>query len=185
MDIESPFPIYKIGDSLFQIGDLNIDFYYKQNIISILNLGNKFVPNYFFSTIDFFNYLLKELDENLLDLNTNIFLSKNKSSNSIKIYDSFDKNLNEFFITDEYFRYIFKKMHLKYKIKNENFFISNEINQLRSNIHSKIFDEYDNIIIKPNISYTQYKDLLKFQKEKSFKIINCDKNVDWNCNFIK
>jgi hypothetical protein len=68
-------------------------------------------------------------------------------------------------------------MHLKYKIKNENFLISNEINQLRSNIHSKIFNEYDNIIIKPNISYTQYKDLLKFQKEKSFKIINCDKNV--------
>jgi hypothetical protein len=47
-------------------------------------------------------------------------------------------------------------MHLKYKIKNENFFISNEINQLRSNIHSKIFDEYDNIIIKPNISYMQF-----------------------------
>jgi hypothetical protein len=71
-------------------------------------LGNKFVPNYFFSTIDFFNYLLKELDENLLDLNTNIFLSKNKSSNSIKIFDSFDKNLNELFVTDEYFRYASK-----------------------------------------------------------------------------
>ena len=175
--MESPFPVYKIGDSLFQIGDLNIDFNYKQNIISILNLGNKFVPNYFFNAIDFFNYLLKELDENLLDLNTSIFLSKNKSSISKKKYDSSDNNLNDFTITDEYFKHIFKKMHTKYKIRNEKLFISKEINQLRSDIHSKIFDEYDNILIKPNINYLQYKDLIRFQKEKSFKIINCDKNV--------
>jgi hypothetical protein len=70
-------------------------------------------------------------------------------------------------------------MHTKYKIKNEDLFISKEINQLRSDKYmmNKIFDEYENILIKPNISYLQYKDLIRFQKERSFKIINCDKNV--------
>ena len=143
-------------------------------------MGNKFVPNYFFKTIDFFNYLLEELDNNLLDLNKNIFFKNNKTSSSYSNYneyDSFNKKLNEFSLSNEYFRCIFKKMHTKYIHNNENFFISKEINDLRSNIHSNLFNNYDNIKIKPNINYTMLKDLFKFKKERSFKIINCDKNV--------
>ena len=47
MNISYRFQVYKISHSIFQIGELDIDSDYKNNIISLLELGNKFVPNYF------------------------------------------------------------------------------------------------------------------------------------------
>jgi len=77
--LKSDFPILKIGDSLFQIGEVNIDIVFKQNIISVLLLGNKFIPNYFYSSNDYFNYILKEIDINLFNFNKNLFFQNNKS----------------------------------------------------------------------------------------------------------
>ena len=48
MNISDRFQVYKISHSIFQIGELDIDSDYKNNIISLLELGNKFVPNYLF-----------------------------------------------------------------------------------------------------------------------------------------
>ena len=177
MNISDQFQVYKISHSIYQIGELDIDSDYKNNIISLLELGNKFVPNYFFNSIDFFNYLLSELDNNLLDLNKKLFfLEKNNSQYNSNIYYN-QNNLNEVKIDNKLINSMFIKMK-KQKITNSNnFFISKEINEIRSLIHSNLFDHYDNIETKPNISFKQFQSLINFKKEKKFKIINCDKNV--------
>ncbi len=93
------------------------------------------------------------------------------------MYNSSDINLNEVKIDDVYFKHIFSKLNTKIRNINDKLYISNEINELRNDIHSKLYNEYSNIIIKPNISFSQLQSLIRFQKEKSFKVINCDKNV--------
>ena len=146
----------------------------------MLEFGNKFVPNYFFNPLDYFNYLLSELDTNLLDLNKNFFFlnNNNKVHNNIKNYYN-DNNLNEIKVDNQHIMSMFFNLNKTKpnKVDNNNLYISKEINDIRSLIHSKLFDLYDNIEIKPNVSYKQLESLIKFKKEKSFKIINCDKNV--------
>jgi hypothetical protein len=66
---------------------------------------------------------------------------------------------------------------IKPLINEDKLLINNQIDELRSEIHSNLINEYKNISITPNISFSQLKYLLKFQKEKNFKIINCDKNT--------
>lgn len=103
---------------MFQIGELDIDLNYKNNIISLLNLGNKFMPNYFFSKKDYFNCLLTNIDKSLLNLNTNIFFKSQKKHNyDNNLYDSLDKDLNEFRIDEIFFNKIYKIANLKLKGK--------------------------------------------------------------------
>ena len=113
-------PIYRYGDSLFQIGDLNIDFNYKKNIIYLLTLGNKFIPNYLYSKKDYFNYMLTQLDKSLLNLNVNMFFNNNSAQmNTNNICNSLDINLNEFKIDDTYFEVIYKNFRKNIKNKNQ------------------------------------------------------------------
>ena len=71
-----------------------------------------------------------------------------------------------------------KNINIKNKKIDENkLFINKETDTFRSNIHSKLFNEYKNIELQPNVNLTQINYLIKYQKEKPFKIINCDKNV--------
>ncbi len=143
-----------------------------------LLLGNKFIPNYFYSSHDYFNYILKEIDINLSNFNKNLFFQNNESIRSL---ESNKENVkpDSNFIDNNYMNIILKKIksNKTKKIDENKLFISNETSSLRFNIHSKLFKEYKNIEIKPNIDVTQLNYLLKFQKEKPFKIINCDKNV--------
>ena len=145
-------------------------------------MGNKFIPNYFYSREDFFNYILNTIDKSLINLNFNLFIKKDYNLNNNNLYESLDKNLNEFKIDNNYFKIIYKNFRknnkrIKPLINEDKLFINNQIDELRSEIHSNLMNEYKNISIKPNISFSQLKYLLKFQKEKNFKIINCDKNT--------
>ena len=114
--IESTVPIYKFGYSLFQIGDLKIDLNYQNKIISLLSLGNKFIPNYFFSKKDYFN--------------------------NSRIYNSSDKTMNEFKIDNKYFETIytnFRKNNKKStnkicRVVNRTFFLNTRIKKFRKNM---------------------------------------------------
>ncbi len=124
------------------------------------------VTHFFYKTFIFHRNSLKFL----LNLNNN------------NLYESLDKNLNEFKIDNNYFKIIYKNFRknnksIKPLINEDKLFINNQIDELRSEIHSNLINEYKNILIKPNISFSQMKYLLKFQKEKNFRIINCDKNT--------
>lgn len=62
-------------------------------------MGNKFVPNYFFQNYDFFNYLLKEIDNQLLEFNMNSFFVKNKNHDSNSSTDNITLNdINNLYI---------------------------------------------------------------------------------------
>ena len=84
MNITSDFPIYKISNSVVQIGEINYDQKFINIITSLLTLGNKFVPNYFSSNTQFLHFLLLDIDLKLIDFNKRIFFSsKNNSINSL------------------------------------------------------------------------------------------------------
>ena len=60
--------------------------------------------------MDFFNYLLSELDSNLLDLNKKLFfLEKNNSQHNFNIYCN-ETNLNEVRIDNKLINSMFIKM---------------------------------------------------------------------------
>jgi hypothetical protein len=132
MNISEEFQVFKISHSLYQIGELDIDSEFKDNIISLLEFGNKFVPNYFFNSIDFFNYLLCELDNNLLDLNMKLFFLEKNNSQSILNNYCIENNLNEMKNDNRLINSMFTKIK-KPKVKDSNnFFISKEVNEIRS-----------------------------------------------------
>ncbi len=139
MNISNQFKVYKLGNALYQIGELDIDSDYKFNIISLLEFGNKFVPNYFFNPLDYFNYLLSELDTNLLDLNKNFFFlnNNNKVHNNIKNYYN-DNNLNEIKVDNQHIMSMFFNLNKTKpnKVDNNNLYISKEINDIRSFIQN-------------------------------------------------
>jgi len=49
-----------------------------------LKIGDLIInPNYFYSSSDYFNYILKEIDINLFNFNKNLFFQNNKSIRSL------------------------------------------------------------------------------------------------------
>ena len=120
MNITSDFPIYKISNSVFQIGDINYDQKFINIITSLLTLGNKFVPNYFSSNTQFLHFLLLDIDLKLIDFNKRIFFSS--KNNKINTLDTNNKNttnsrissnllgykLNDIFF-DDLFKFLNKK----------------------------------------------------------------------------
>ena len=169
LDIESNFNIYKLGDALFQISDFFINLDYLKHINFILNLGNKFVPNYFFNNIEFFNYLIKDIDLQILEFNKNMILYNEKKSSINKI----ENNI----LDNKYINKLFIFLKDKSNIDPKKFKINKEVNIFRNIIQNNLFEEFKNIKIDPNINKDQLNCLIKFQKEKPFKIVNCDKNV--------
>jgi len=108
-------------------------------------LGNKFIPNYFYSREDFFNYILNTIDKSLINLNFNLFLKKDNNLNNNNLYESLDKNLNEFKIDNNYFKMIYKNFRknnksIKPLINEDKLFINNQIDELRSEIHSNLIN---------------------------------------------
>ena len=84
---------------MFQIDEVDCDESLLSNLNSILSLGNKFVPNLYYKEIDYFNDLLHDIDNSILDFNKRLFIyNKNKiKENSNKISFDQSKNSNHLF----------------------------------------------------------------------------------------
>jgi len=182
-DIKSDFPIYKVNKSIFQLGEIICNQENLLNdIISIILLGNKFVPSYYTNKKSFFNYLLNNIDKNIIKFDN--FLNISKSSYfSDKLLNEVDDNLaisiNKNLSFEEVFRQIKTKNRKNLKT-NENLnkkFINIETQNLRKNIHKKLFENYKKIKIMNNINYHQFQALIQFKKNKPFVILDCDKNI--------
>ncbi len=76
--IESNFPIFKVSDRVFMIGDLQIEKSFLFKLCEILDLGNKFVPSIFNKHSNFIRFFLNNLDCNLYNFNKLLFYSKQK-----------------------------------------------------------------------------------------------------------
>jgi hypothetical protein len=179
MSIKSNFPIYKLSDSVFQIGDINYDSTFIKTISDLLSLGNKFVPNYFHDKTQYLQFILRDIDLKILDFNRTFFVKSNsiKKQKNLNQDQIINKNKKFAIIDDNYFEQMIKFMKNKKHIDYDKLYLNNEVKEFRLNIHKKLLDNFDNINIKPNITLEQLKAIITFQKNKPFKIIDCDKNV--------
>jgi hypothetical protein len=179
MSIKSNFPIYKLSDSVFQIGDINYDSTFIKTISDLLSLGNKFVPNYFHDKTQYLQFILRDIDLKILDFNRTFFVKSNsiKKQKNLNQDQIINKNKKFAIIDDNYFEQMIKFMKNKKHIDYDKLYLNNEVKEFRLNIHKKLLDNFDNINIKPNITLEQIKAIITFQKNKPFKIIDCDKNV--------
>ena len=189
MNIVSDVPIYKISNSVFQIGNIDYDQKFINTIASLLTLGNKFVPNYFTTNTQFIHFLLLDIDLKIIDFNKRLFFnSKNKDKNLNNFNSSKNQrsiNLSNNSLDDIFFDNLFKSLNKNLhnnRINNKNnnnscLFISKDTLNFRLELHKNLLYTFKDIDIKPNISYEQLKTIAIFQKNKPFKIIDCDKNV--------
>lgn len=79
--IDCNFDIFKISDSVFKIGPIELssfnDYYF--NFINLLNKGPKFIPCSHFSKFQMYSDILYFFEKELLNLNFKVFLNKSKS----------------------------------------------------------------------------------------------------------
>ena len=182
-----------MNESIFQLNEISCDSKLLYDIVSILQLGNKFVPNYFLFKKHFFNFLLKDLDENIIKFDTFLNISKNNLSktpvdiaeyealNNINNLDSTERILFD----DKNFSKLLNDVNKKYKKinkKNEEnklnkTFINKESLLFRENIQKELISNYNEINIQQNLNHSQLQALLLYKKTRPFSVIDCDKNV--------
>ena len=176
INISSDFNIFKLNDSVFQIHDINYNKNFLKTISSILLLGKKFVPNYFFNETQYLQFLLTDLNQKLFEFNKTVNIKKN-SKNYIQRekVNTNDENIIDDLFFNDLFKYLKKKKHIN-PINNFSY-INKETSLIKINIHKEILKQFDNINLKPNITVEQLKCISVFQRTKPFKVIECDKNV--------
>jgi hypothetical protein len=122
LNIKSDFNIYKIGNRVFQISEIDFDFNFISQLVSILDLGLKFVPTYIFNYFQLFSFL-KSIELELVNFNKKLSLrmwswsresnlnNGNSTSETLSLNDEYNIDLeeNENFKID--FKYIFKKFN--------------------------------------------------------------------------
>ena len=187
MNIESELEIFKVGNRVFQIGTIDFNNNFIFNLISILDLGLKFVPSFYLNSFQLFSFFLKHIENELINFNKKLcfykwslkknekFVCLDEPVSLIKIandnIDIVEENLEE--NTDINFDHVFKKFEKKknpliFRNNHENFefkyFFYDYLSQIK-------FSSYY------NLTFNQIKTLKEFIKRKPFKVIECDKNV--------
>ena len=127
LKIDSEIPIYKIGERVFRYGNFSYEKEFLKNIVSILDLGFKFVPHLFENELDFFYFLFFKIDYLTLDLNRKLFLNKiNQTNNNLTTerlsvprvhFENLSEDEDEIDLTNDY---IDKINHLKSNKKKPN-----------------------------------------------------------------
>ena len=180
-NIESLYKIYKISEHVFQLGNINTETVFLNNIIEILNLGKKFIPCYYNDSFSLISFFIKNFDMHLEDFNKKIFYKiKNEEYLISKVNKEISNNDNVKKVSfnievqeSNKFNNIFDKFRLR--SSNYNIPILNETFDVKFKIYEKIFA--NNISFRLNISKNQLYFLKKFCKIRPFKIVDCDKNV--------
>lgn len=172
------------------INSLNFNLDKIFSICKILDLGFKFVPNYIYNGIDFFRFLLSDLDNSFVDFNKKLFLKSKNSINNSKSSKNMIINDN-----DDSFSFS-EKIDFKIlfdSLKTQNNFQNINLNFLFSSTLETRYDLFKLISttrhsFNKNISKEQQSILKDFMKEKPFEILQCDKNVGFllisNADFI-
>ena len=188
MTINAAFPIYKVGQRVFQLDNINVDEKFKDSIVNVLDHGGKFIPDLHNNVIDIFCTIVKEYETQTQKLNTKIFFEKCKNKNRIKnkkedteILNETDYNQNCHDITiinkNECCNYesIIKKLKTKTTFNDSRFYLDNTTIDFRYKYYNKLSKMKFNI--QPNITSQELYFLKKFIREKPFSVLQCDKNV--------
>ena len=174
--IEADFPIIKINDRVFQIGNLEENFFINfSKIFDVINKGFKFIPCFFNNNFNFYafcDYLFKEF---LITFNKRIFFLKTQKES---IRDSTNENVPPISNSSEdtiILNNIIKQLNLNKKADLK-FPLQNETLDLEFLIFKELFKiKYSKS--HNNITLEEFNHIKKFIKVKPFKIIQCDKNV--------
>ena len=190
--------IYKVGERVFQIGELNYNSSFVLNIIKILDKGSKFVPCQHFNHFYIFKNLLNNFDSYTPYFNQFIFFKKKAYERSLLYNNTHNHNSNLSNVTSNNPNEI--NVNLSSNISSESFSDSPGCNYLdcffekvkKSNDPLKKFLENETIDFKfnfykymtnfkftysQNLSYDLLECLYTFVKDKPFCVAECDKNV--------
>lgn len=182
MNIEAKFPIYKLSNRVFQIGDLDYDQTFIVKFCSILDLGLKFIPSYFNSFNSFYNFLMSSIDNSLNSFNFYLFCKKMSKLNSNSNKDSINTPIVITDETNQSYDTVSDKIEFLKKFKKtsdyNNIPIQRETIDLRFKC-LKILSENCFSNLNNNLTKDQFNCLRHFLKNKPFTIVNCDKNVGW------
>ena len=158
LEIQSEYTIFKVGERVFQIGNINnISYDFLNNIVSLLDRGLKFIPCLNSNSLDIFKSLLFDFENNLSDLNKKLFfISK---LNPIEE----DEEINN--LTDEFFSSFLKLTKKRVNLNNiplTSQIIDFKFSFLRNLSNLKLDKEN-------NISLSEKKTLFKFIKKNHLK----------------
>ena len=160
-------PIYKVGERVFKIGDIHSDEKTIMNITRILDLGIKFIPNFFNDKYDSFFNLFFNFSNDVIDLNTKLFFYKPSR-------EDFGTLLEEN-SGDPYLQ--FSRFCKRENFKNTNIKIPIISESLHFQIESLINIAKTYSIKSCNLSEDNIYSLRKFHQEKPFIVLQCDKNI--------
>ena len=176
LTIDSVKPIYKCSDLTFiydHTTSLNYDYDKIISISKILDLGFKFVPNFYSNELDFFKFLLCDLDNSFYNFNKRLFLNVNNNSSKDN-----NVNTNNNNISNSYFDFnkIYKSLKCSNNFKNINlnFFYSNTL-EFRYDLYKLI--SLNKLYFSKNFSDYQLTLIKEFIKNKPFTILQSDKNT--------
>ena len=200
LQIQSDHEIFKVGNRVFQYDFINTDFIFVSDLISILDLGLKFVPFFFYSPFQLFSFFLKHVEMELVNFNKKLSFhkwsvknnDKNKSSvsrvtnnynlnepinsiNSHAVNDIHVENLDN--LDDDNININFDHIFKKFQKKKPSFNFKNNFENFE--FKYTFYDYLSNIEFNSsyNLSVNQIKTLRLFVKTKPFSVIECDKNV--------
>jgi hypothetical protein len=165
-----------VGNRVSQIGNINFfnfsSIYY--DIISILDHGFKFIPNFKSNHFSFFQNILKNFENELLHINSNIFFkSKDNSSSSSSNIHSENLNKDSYYLNFDNF---FRSTLIKKKFNFSSLFVKKETIDFKF----EFFKNVSNINFNEKLSNLEYSKLISIQKfnlKKYFKVLDCDKNI--------
>ena len=181
MNIESDYSIWQIRDRVFTIGTFENFLKLKNNrkiyndIANVLNKGNKFIPSIYNNNFSFLLYLKYFFSDYLSNFNKKIFYLNSKYRNKqitslddLTIKDPIDQDT-------DFMEKILKKLYQNKRIVNELPLQCETID-----LEFEIYKEFSNLKFKStnnNISFSEFKSIKYFIKNKPFKVVACDKNV--------
>jgi hypothetical protein len=184
LNIESNNDIFKVGNRTFQFGHINYDNNFINIFISILDLGLKFVPSFYFNSFQLFLFFLKNIETEMVNFNKRFTINtwreinKNKNSNLLSetVLDEPENDCeNELFSQQNIvnFDLVFKKFEkkrdpLNYKNRKECL-----------DFKYSFFDYFSDLSFSNNynLSFEQINILKHYIKHKPFSVIECDKNI--------
>ena len=197
LTLKSIFPIYKVGQRVFQLDNIeNVDNDFKDSIVKILDHGGKFIPCLHSNIIDTICAVIKQFEVQAQKLNTKLFFEKSKNNHKNDIINSnnvdrenIDMNDNNEIQLDttkkdsyemsinscSNFDCIISKLKSNKKRNDSDFYLNNATIDFRFKVYSKLTKM--NFSIQPNLSSRDIYFLKKFTREKPFSIIQCDKNI--------
>ena len=193
MDFNGDNEVFKVGNSVYLVGSLdysNLNSKFSENflndIISLLDRGNKFIPcyianNFYFysNIINIYNNFAEKINKHIFFSNKDIEINKDflyligDNKNNVKLNNS--KKSDIININDDFIEDLCKNLKIK-NVSSFSFPKQVELLDLEYELF-KNFDKFNYSYDNNNITKNEFISLKQFIKYKPFKVVQADKNL--------